>query len=138
MYRIFIDEDQTTILSDDGKFIPPDPGNRDRIAYQEWLDDGNAPEQYAPYVSTETYGSVVQAHIDSVARAHGYNDGMTCVSYQGSANPTWAAEAQTFLAWRDAVWSYAYTQIAAVQSGQRPQPTVAGFVAELPAIEWPA
>lgn len=106
---------------------------RDQLATQ--LAAVQAPPEPEPG-SAEAYGAAVQAHLDAVAKAHGYNDALTCVSYHGSANSTWAAEAQTFMAWRDAVWLYAYTQLAAVQSNQRPQPTVSGLVAELPAIAW--
>src|SRR3954468_16420557 len=28
----------------DGAFIPPDPANRDRAAYNQWLDEGNVPD----------------------------------------------------------------------------------------------
>jgi len=52
--------------------------------------------------------------------------------------PQWAAEAAAFAAWRDAVWTYAYAELAKVQAGQRAQPTVTDLIAELPAIIWPA
>lgn len=44
----------------------------------------------------------------------------------------------TLSRWRDAVWTYVYEQLALVQAGQRTQPTIAEFIAELPAIVWPA
>lgn len=114
---------------------------RDAIkAERDQLAEQLAAAQAAPAPepgSAEAYGAAVQAHLDDVAKAHGYNDALTCVSYHGSANPAWAADAQCFMAWRDAVWLYAYTQLAAVQSNQREQPTVAELIAALPAITWP-
>lgn len=79
----------------------------------------------------------IQAQIDAVARARGYHDGAHAASYVVSTNPTWAVEATAFVAWRDAVWAYAYFQLANVQNGEREQPTVAELVSELPDIQWP-
>lgn len=108
-------------------------------AVREWIAAGGVPEPYVPPMPTEAaYSAAIQAHVDTVAGSLGYADGVACVSYHNSANTVWASEAQTFSAWRDAVWLYAYTQLAAVQSNQRPQPTVSGLVAELPAIAWPS
>lgn len=52
--------------------------------------------------------------------------------------PQWAAEAAVFVAWRDAVWLYAYAEMDKVLTGQRPQPSIDDLIAELPAIEWPS
>lgn len=32
----------------DQAYIPPDPGNRDRIEYEAWLDAGNTPDPPPP------------------------------------------------------------------------------------------
>jgi hypothetical protein len=85
-----------------------------------------------------TFAAAIQAHIDATAKARGYADGVAAVSYKFSTVPAWAAEAATFLAWRDAVWVYAYSQLAAVQTGARDMPDVATIIGELPAIVWPA
>lgn len=39
--------------------------------------------------------------------------------------------------WRDSVWAHVEAAFADVQAGQRAQPTIAGLIAELPAIVWP-
>jgi diadenosine tetraphosphatase ApaH/serine/threonine PP2A family protein phosphatase len=84
-----------------------------------------------------TFAAAIQAHIDATARARGYADGVAVVSYKFSTVPAWAAEAAAFVEWRDAVWVYAYQQLAAVQTGARDMPDVATIIGELPAIGWP-
>jgi hypothetical protein len=83
-----------------------------------------------------TFAAAIQAHIDATAKARGYADGVACASYVASTVPAWADEARLFIAWRDAVWVYAYQQLAAVQTGARPMPDVATIIGELPAIGW--
>lgn len=89
-------------------------------------------------ITVDDFRRAIQAHIDATAQQRSYDSGVTCSSYVGSANPAWAAEAGAFVAWRDAVWAYAYTELPKVQAGQRPQPSVEAFIAELPAMTWPA
>ncbi|MCW1404329.1 hypothetical protein OKA06_19255 [Novosphingobium sp. MW5] len=38
----------------------------------------------------------------------GYNDAAACAGYRTSTVAPWAAEAQAFIAWRDAVWLAMY------------------------------
>lgn len=84
-----------------------------------------------------SFQAAIQVHVDAAAVAKLYNDGNALAGYVNSTVPQWAAEAQTFVAWRDAVWLYAYAELDKVQNGQRPVPTVDDFLAELPGIEWP-
>lgn len=84
------------------------------------------------------YSRAIQSLIDATAAQRGYASGASCASYLGSTNAAWAAEAQAFVAWRDAVWIHAYAELAKVEAGERPQPAVAAFVEELPPIAWPA
>ncbi len=83
------------------------------------------------------YENAIQSRVDQTARERQFRDGVTLASYIGSTKPKWAAEAQAFVAWRDNVWSYAYSELAKVQAGQRSQPTVVDFVAEFADIAWP-
>jgi hypothetical protein len=94
-------------------------------------------EPEPPPPTQADYAAAIQAHIDAVAQERSYNDAVSCASYAASTNTQWASEAATFIAWRDDVWTYAYTELAKVQAGTRPQPTVADFIAELPTITWP-
>lgn len=84
-----------------------------------------------------TFERAIQEHIDSSARDMMFRDGVTLASYVASTNATWAEQAQTFVAWRDAVWLYAYAEFAKALSGAREIPTIDAFLSELPAIVWP-
>lgn len=88
--------------------------------------------------SEEDYRLAIQAHVDAAAQARRYDGGVSLASYVASSNPAWAAEATAFVAWRDAVWAYAYAELDKVLAGQREQPGVEVFLGELPVIEWPA
>ena len=96
------------------------------------------PLPYVPASLTDAdYTVAIQAVIDRTAQAREYTDGVSLASYVSSTDPQWAAEAAAFVAWRDAVWRYAYGELAKIQTGQRAQPSVAHIVAELPAIALP-
>lgn len=84
------------------------------------------------------FQTALQDHIDETARFKGYADGIALAGYSTSTIPTWAAEAQAFISWRDQAWIYAYTELAKVQGGQRSVPTIVELIAELPRITWPS
>ncbi|MFD1330273.1 hypothetical protein [Mycoplana ramosa] len=85
----------------------------------------------------KAFENAIQKHIDATAIQRLFRDGVTLASYVASTNPQWAAEAQAFVAWRDAVWAYAYAELEKVLTGQRPQPTVEAFLSEIDPIVWP-
>jgi len=87
--------------------------------------------------AVETYRKAIQSLIDGKAQEKQYDDGNSLASYVNSTVPEWAAEAQTFVGWRDQVWTYAMAELDKVQSGEREQPDVGAFLAELPTFEWP-
>lgn len=95
-------------------------------------------EAAAPLPQQEDYAAAVQARIDAIAKAREFNDGVTAATYLTSTIPRWKADAQVFVAWRDQVWAYSYGELDKVMNGERQQPTIADFINELPAIEWPA
>ncbi|SDJ25129.1 hypothetical protein SAMN05428983_0824 [Agrobacterium fabrum] len=90
-----------------------------------------------PIPTVIDYENAIQNLVDSTAREKQFRDGVTLASYTASTKPNWAAEAQAFVAWRDNVWFYAYGELAKVQAGQRQQPSVEEFLAEITPIEWP-
>lgn len=90
-----------------------------------------------PPPAAADYAAAIQLHLDAMAMARGYGDGVALASYVNSSVSHWASEAAAFVAWRDAVWVAAYAVLAAVQSGQREPPEIASLLAELPPIAWP-
>lgn len=91
-----------------------------------------------PTPTVQDYTDAIQLHIDSTAQARSYADGVALSSYVSSTHAGWAVEATAFVAWRDAVWTYALTQFSAVRTGSRPAPTIATLLGELPTITWPS
>lgn len=84
------------------------------------------------------YEAAIQLHIDNAAQARRYRDGFALAGYVTSTVPAFAAEAKAFVAWRDAVWVYAYAELDKVAAALRlPPETPQAFIGELPAIEWP-
>lgn len=84
--------------------------------------------------------AAVQAHMDTMARARGYDNLLSAVTYADeSAVPQFQAEGIAFRAWRSQVWAYCYAQLAAIQQGIRlTVPTAEELIAELPALVLPA
>lgn len=97
------------------------------------------PIEEAPLPTQEDYELAIQTLLETTAHSRRYNQGANAfATYVNSTDPIWAAEAQAFVAWRDAVWRYAYQQLDAVQAGDREQPSVEELLAELPQPNWPA
>lgn len=90
-----------------------------------------------PALTADDCRREIQSLIDAKANERQYDSGATLASYVNSTIAQWSAEAQAFVAWRDMVWTYALAELAKVQSGEREQPSVGDFLAELPAFEWP-
>lgn len=90
-----------------------------------------------PTATIIDYENAIQNLVDETARERQFRDGVTLASYTASTKPKWATEAQAFVAWRDNVWFYAYGELAKVQAGQREQPSVEQFLAEIAPIAWP-
>jgi hypothetical protein len=80
----------------------------------------------------------VQAHLDAQARALGYDDIKSAVTYaEEPAVPKFQAEGQALRAWRSHVWAACIDVLQAVRSGSRAMPAATGLIAELPAFTAP-
>jgi hypothetical protein len=62
--------------------------------------------------------AAIDVYVEAQARALQYNSAAHLVGYVASTVPDWRAEAEAFVAWRDAVWLTAITkQAEAMQTG---------------------
>ncbi|MGH6774797.1 hypothetical protein [Brucella tritici] len=102
------------------------------------VENGEPVNEHPGLDPVDVYRLEIQAMIDRKAQEKQYDSGATIASYVSSTVPEWAADALAFVAWRDGVWLYAFAELDKVQSGEREQPSVEDFLAELPAFEWSA
>ena len=80
----------------------------------------------------------VEDHIEETAHERNYSSAVSLASYTSSTKSDWAAEAQAFVKWRDDVWEYVFTRLAAVESGEEEPPESAEeFIQDLPVMVWP-
>jgi len=93
--------------------------------------------EYAYTDFLSAYLAQLRGLIDGVARQKNYDDAISCVSYVSSSDLKWRIEAETFSAWRDAVWNYLYAQQVLILNKSRPIPSIEELNAELPVIVWP-
>lgn len=91
-----------------------------------------------PAPTQQDYAAAVQAWVDKVAVARGYESGVLLASYTTSTVSAWAQDAASFIPWRDNVWTFVFQTQANVAAGTAPQPTISQLVASLPASPWPA
>lgn len=82
---------------------------------------------------------VVQNQLDAIARAYGYDDIASAVTYaEEPAVPKFQQEGQALRAWRSLVWAACYELLGQVQRGERGEPTAAELVTALPVFVPPA
>lgn len=83
------------------------------------------------------FGVAIQEHIDKTAIAKGYRDAISIATYVASTTVEWQQQAETFIAWRDAVWIYSYAELEKFNNGEREAVDINVFLNELPVINWP-
>lgn len=78
----------------------------------------------------------IQQRLDYMASLKEYDDAASVVSYLGSTDPTFRAQAEKFNAWRDACWATARKIREDVKAGKIARPTYAEVMALIPSFEW--
>ena len=132
MYKLT--NSDTVIRLVDNAFIPKDESNGDYQDYLKWVVEGNTPQPVDLPTLAEIisgFEGAVQAHLDADAMSKGYDNINTACTYAGAPNP-FELEAKQFVTWRGNVWAYCYGELAKVQGGLRPLPTIAQIISELP------
>lgn len=83
-----------------------------------------------------TLTAAVQTHLDSTARADGW-DSIYTASLRAAFPGPWQAKGVAYATWMDSCWMKCHDVQAAVAAGIRPIPTVTELVAELPSLVLP-
>ena len=104
----------------------------------KWRDDGTAWVAVTLEDLQAAFTATIQAHLDTFARTRNYDGILSAATYATSTVPKFQAEGQYAVEARDATWAKAYAILDEVMSGQRPMPSLAEVLAELPALSWPA
>lgn len=79
-----------------------------------------------------SFDAAVEAHLRDGAVAAGYTNLERACMYAAAPNP-YQAESQSFVSWAGNVWAYCRGELAKVQAGTRPTPTIEEIISELPA-----
>lgn len=79
---------------------------------------------------------LIQKVIDLTANQKQYDNAISCASYKDSTNAQWALDATNFIAWRDAVWMYAFSKLNEYINNQLPLPTSQDIIDGMPPITW--
>lgn len=137
MTKYFVDQAGNYIGAFDGAEPPENSievSSAPIDARQPWTGSGWG----AVPVTADDFKAAIQAHMDAAARGVGYDDIKTAVTYADEPNVAkFQAEGRAFRAWRSQCWAYGYQEMDKVLAAQRPMPTVAEMIGELPTLVLP-
>lgn len=124
-------EDGTIAITEWGTELVAQPTNEELAA---WLADNSLVAE----IKLAQWLPLLNNYVDNKAKEKGYNDAVSIATYKQSTLPSWVAEAEAFVTWRDQVWLAALDAQASILAGTMVMPaTFADFIATLPALVWP-
>lgn len=97
-----------------------------------WTDDqkqavmvalGLVKQVLTPAQLQAAFAAAIQQWLDATAKAFGYDNINTAVSYANSTKDLWQRQALALIAWRDNVWAAAIDLLAQVEAGTTEIPT---------------
>lgn len=112
------------------------------IRFDLLLSEGSLLEAPLPLQSNsieyviKTYEAALDAHLNSVARQHRYDNRFTFALRAGYFGP-YQAEAIAFAQWMDDCNVQAFARMSRVLAGLEPMPTIEALIAELPVFVKP-
>lgn len=101
-----------------------------------WFHAEPRPAEVIMAMKVRDYEATLDAHLDSVARQHRYDNRFTFALRAGYEGP-YKAEGVAFAQWMEACNTSFYTLLQEVTAGTRSRPTMAEFIASLPAFVKP-
>lgn len=98
-----------------------------------WIEDDGLKRKYEENLIIQS----IENHLDTSAKAKGYDDIKSAALRSGIPNSPFHAEGIAFGAWMDQCWAYSYQVKADVIDKKRIAPTVQELIAELPVLVLP-
>lgn len=134
-------------LDEEAEFtvIPDDVEEYSKIIWNECLKGtyGEIEEYIEPEISLEEiismYETAVDIWMNKKVQERGYNNVVSCISYENDDNPKFAAEASAVKLWRSRVYTRCYELLNAYVNGEYAEgdiPSVEVFLTMLPQLEW--
>lgn len=111
---------------------PPQGMIRPRYVGGEWVDAGVP----TPAQIESEYTAHLEVFYDSKAKERRYDNRITCALRAGYPGP-FQPEGLAFALWMDDCNRHCYGVMEDVVAGERPLPSKAELIAELPMLEWP-
>jgi hypothetical protein len=102
---------------------------------EEEAEELNAPPPETAEQIIARLEAALDRHLDAVANSYRYESIRTMVTYATSEHEKFGAEGKAAVKFRDAVYAHGIQVIADVEAGNRPIPTEAELIAELPPFE---
>lgn len=83
-------------------------------------------------------GQAVYEYMNQIVQQYDYKTIDSACLRALSTNPSYKAQGEAAMAWRDAVDAKCEEVLMSVVSGERPVPKIDELIAELPVLEWPS
>lgn len=132
---------QTNITPPDQALIPE--GCRPNFTGYSWIVLPYTPPSTHPPLPDYTQekldlGQAIYEHMNQVVQQYDYKTIDSACLRVLSSNPSYKAQGEAAMAWRDAVDAKCEEILMSVISGERLVPSLEELIAELPVLEWPS
>lgn len=140
--NITLESDQFGTIPFTATQADPEAHGRELFSKAARGDFGPVAEYVAPDKTLEKIEQeiteAVRSHLDAVVQLRGYDSIVAACSYAASTTPTYKAEGEACVEWRDKVWGAAFSVMAEIKAGVAEYGGADAVIAALPVIAWPA